>query len=348
MIEITPKAFNFLFKECPNKYVWKYPKLGAGLIFSFVMIYILILVPYRFGNFGFMRTVIFSFYCSIISGGIYYTWHKMIKTNYKRTYYVIDDLLWINVILSLISLGIYLFGKINNTGIFFFLKEKTEFFTIFNSFFYTYSVGFVIYIFLFFFDYFFDNNRLNNHNSIFNDKRVINDIYPCLSNISNEIISTKNSSPLILFDKEEQNSSIKVENNSRDDSTKARIMLIEGKNSNECLKMKPDNFIYIKASGNYLDVCYYDEHHKIKKDTIRNSIAEVLQQIAEYSCIIQIHRSYVVNMKYVKTIKGTVKNTKLKIQKTTRVIEFPVSRARVASVKSKYDEYYTSILKETV
>lgn len=318
--------FNFLRKKCPDKYVWSFPKLGAWFIFVVVLICVLILIPFKFGNFGFIRSIIFAIYCGFIAGLIYYLWLKLIKNNYQRPYYLIDDFFWINVILSSVAILIYIYGRLDHFGLVYVLKEETNFFSLINSFFYTYSIGIPIYLILFVFDYFtqkfvFEKMKLLNSNKNNNIEKLVKE----------ENQSINKDKPLVDKKIKQDISLIK--------SNKAKPLTIHGKNNNELLEILPQNFIYAKASGNYITIKYSDTNHVIYKETIRNSITELLTYFDSYKNIIQIHRSFLVNLYYVKSIEGPIKNTKLTLEINSKLKEFSVARAKVAYVKSKFESY---------
>ena len=324
-------------KECPDKYVWNYPKYGIGLISSLILVTLLILIPYNFGNFGFLRTCFFTIYTAIISGTIYYCWLYFIKYKLNRKYFLIEDFAWANIILILISLFIFLYGKINNSGLVFFLDKKTTFFTLKNSFVYTFIVGLSIYFLLFFIEYYFENYIIEMVTSINTSENTSETIHENAHQllVANSLVSNSNT----IF---KQDSSILPEMEIVSIPVVEVIkdeLVISGKNNNEELEMLAENFIYAQASGNYLDVVYYDKKKNVKKETIRNSVSELLDQIDSFGYIIQIHRSYVVNLNYVISINGTIKNSILKLQKKAKVLEFPIARAKVASVKSAYKSF---------
>lgn len=325
-----------LMKECPDKYVWNYPKFGIGLISSLILVTLLILIPYSFGNFGFLRTCFFTIYTAFISGTIYYCWLYFIKYKMNRKYLLIEDFAWANVILILISIFIYLYGKINNSGLVFFLDKKTAFFTLKNSFVYTFIVGLSIYFLLFFIEYYFENYIIEMVTSINTSEKPSVEINGSTHQllIANSLISSSNTTLKSV-------SSTFSDTLASEPVVKVieEKLVILGKNNNEELEMLAENFIYAQASGNYLDVVYYDKKKNVKRETIRNSVSELLNQIDRFEYIIQIHRSYVVNLNYVISVNGTVKNSILKLQKRAKILEFPVARAKVSSVKFAFKSF---------
>ena len=111
------------------------------------------------------------------------------------------------------------------------------------------------------------------------------------------------------------------------------------KNNNEELKMLPQNFIYAQANGNYLNVVFYDKDQNIQNEIIRNSISKLVNNVSDYSFIIQVHRSSIVNLHYVKSIKGPIKNTMLKLEFKSEEVGFSVARSKVDEVKEAYNSF---------
>ena len=86
-----------------------------------------------------------------------------------------------------------------------------------------------------------------------------------------------------------------------------------------------DQFLFIKAANNYVEVNYL-EAEDVKKYLLRNSIRNMEQQL-EQSFIKRCHRSYIVNMNKVGRITGNAQGHKLHFPFTSEYV-VPVSRSK--------------------
>lgn len=71
---------------------------------------------------------------------------------------------------------------------------------------------------------------------------------------------------------------------------------------------------------------------------IYKKLDEIEQQLAPYG-FVRIHRSFLVNMRYVRKISSYVLYLTAEADKTERVIEISVPKARYAYVKQEYAAY---------
>ena len=86
-----------------------------------------------------------------------------------------------------------------------------------------------------------------------------------------------------------------------------------------------DQFLFIKAANNYVEVNYL-EGEDVKKYLLRNSIRNMEQQLTSAS-IKRCHRSYIVNMDQVGRITGNAQGHKLHFPLTAEYV-VPVSRSK--------------------
>ena len=86
-----------------------------------------------------------------------------------------------------------------------------------------------------------------------------------------------------------------------------------------------DQFLFIKAANNYVEVNYL-EAEDVKKYLLRNSIRNMEQQLTSAS-IKRCHRSYIVNMDQVGRITGNAQGHKLHFPFTAEYV-VPVSRSK--------------------
>ncbi len=92
---------------------------------------------------------------------------------------------------------------------------------------------------------------------------------------------------------------------------------IEGSNKGELIQFKWQEFYYANAQSNYVDIYLNDNSNTLKKIVIRSSFSNFIEQIPR---AIQVHRSYAINVDYIKSIEGnsrqgfcTLKNNSNKI-----------------------------------
>lgn len=109
---------------------------------------------------------------------------------------------------------------------------------------------------------------------------------------------------------------------------------IEGENKNEKLKFSKEELLFIKASDNYV-VIHLDKNGKISKHMLRSPLSKIAQQIDDED-ILQVHRSYLVNLENVENLNGKSPNYVLQLKSLKE--EIPVSRTKVKSVKKRLSD----------
>ncbi|WP_299259567.1 LytTR family DNA-binding domain-containing protein [uncultured Aquimarina sp.] len=88
------------------------------------------------------------------------------------------------------------------------------------------------------------------------------------------------------------------------------------------------NVIYVKSEDNYVNI-YYKEEQKVKKKVIRNTLSSILDQLES---MIRVHRSYIINPRYISSLEGNAQNGKVRLENIEEVI--PVSKTYFDVVKS--------------
>lgn len=102
------------------------------------------------------------------------------------------------------------------------------------------------------------------------------------------------------------------------------IISIEGKVKSEKFELKVEDFLFAKASGNYIDI-YLSNGGLIKKLTKRISLTAFIQHFAVTQYIIRTHKSYIVNIFKIKNIKGNKAGLFLDME-NFQDLTIPVSR----------------------
>jgi len=93
--------------------------------------------------------------------------------------------------------------------------------------------------------------------------------------------------------------------------------------------LKPKDLLYFESSDNYITV-YYHKNNRICKELVRNSLKNIEQDMLKYNCI-RCHRSYIINLLNVSSIKKNGRTYEISIEGTSSPI--PISRGYLQSVK---------------
>lgn len=109
------------------------------------------------------------------------------------------------------------------------------------------------------------------------------------------------------------------------------LLTITGENNKVVLAINYNQLLYVKSSGNYLDI-YYLKGETASKELVRISLKELEAKITD-SNIVRIHRSYMVNKHKISSFKKTRKGYKLIVQHAPEEI-LPVS----LGYKDKFEE----------
>lgn len=100
-----------------------------------------------------------------------------------------------------------------------------------------------------------------------------------------------------------------------------RSIRLSGEGDQEILQLLPDELLFMKANGNYVDV-YYRKDHSVAKSMFRSSLAGLAEQVPGEQ-MVQCHRSYFVNLAVARRIVRAKGRTQIEFDGGQRV---PVSR----------------------
>ncbi|CAL2085744.1 LytTR family transcriptional regulator [Tenacibaculum sp. 190524A02b] len=89
------------------------------------------------------------------------------------------------------------------------------------------------------------------------------------------------------------------------------------------------NFIFAKSDKNYIEFYFKDETILLKRITIKS----LENQLRDYNFIIKTHRSYLINLKYITTIKGNAQGYKLIVENSDVIV--PVSRTMIENFENR-------------
>jgi len=98
----------------------------------------------------------------------------------------------------------------------------------------------------------------------------------------------------------------------------------------------PDNIIYVKSDGNYIEVISY-ENNEVKKVIKRITIKDFEKQLSNYEFIVRVHRSFIANIKQISDIKGGAQGLLIKFKHIQEKI--PVSRSFLKEFKRKFSTF---------
>ncbi|WP_159439023.1 LytR/AlgR family response regulator transcription factor [Maribacter ulvicola] len=99
---------------------------------------------------------------------------------------------------------------------------------------------------------------------------------------------------------------------SYDTKKEDEMLTLTGENNKVILAIKYDQLLYVKSSGNYLDI-FYLKGNSPAKEVVRMSLKELEGKIKNPN-IIKTHRSYIVNKTHIASFKRTRKGYALIVQ----------------------------------
>ena len=148
-------------------------------------------------------------------------------------------------------------------------------------------------------------------------------VYRCI-NEQNEQIARHISQ---LVEKYQHN----LENEKTRETPHQNLLFIPSETSSDNLHLNPDKLLYLKSSANYVEV-YYMKNGEVKKQIIRNNLKTLEQSLTNsYSILIRCHRSYMINMNKIISMKGNAQGYRLKLKNLNQ--EIPVSRSYIKTLK---------------
>ncbi len=95
--------------------------------------------------------------------------------------------------------------------------------------------------------------------------------------------------------------------------------------SEEELRLSPDSFLYAQSSNNYCDIYFLDKAKKTNHRLLRISMKQLNAELSILSQIIRVHKSYLVNQRFISNAEGNARSLYLKLQHIDKSI--PVSRS---------------------
>ncbi len=114
---------------------------------------------------------------------------------------------------------------------------------------------------------------------------------------------------------------------------KEKLIHFESDYKKDKLSIPSDSLIVIKSADNYIEI-YYKSENIVKKQLIRYSLKKAIETVNGYEFILRCHRTFIININYIKEITGNSQGYKLFFDK----IDFPVfvSQRYIASLKKEF------------
>ncbi len=81
-------------------------------------------------------------------------------------------------------------------------------------------------------------------------------------------------------------------------------VVISSQNKKETLKIRPQDFIYAQSQQNYVVIYYQAENGEVKKKMLRLTLSQLNDQLPTAQ---QVHRSYLLNLDFIQSIKGNAR-----------------------------------------
>ncbi len=100
---------------------------------------------------------------------------------------------------------------------------------------------------------------------------------------------------------------------------KKRLIHFESDYKKDNISISPELLILIKSADNYIEI-YYKSEDTVKMQLIRSSLKKVNERINEFDFILRCHRTFIVNINYIKEIIGNSRGYKIRLEN----LDFPV------------------------
>ncbi|NER13040.1 hypothetical protein GWK08_06290 [Leptobacterium flavescens] len=166
--------------------------------------------------------------------------------------------------------------------------------------------------------------------------------YPENENVLNLLITKKNTLSSFLFTIGlgslilvmlyflNLNTKLHIYNKQYKSKSNEKITII-GKNKNEYLELFSGTFIYAKSEGHYVKIYYFNAFRQVRHYLMRNTMKELEKFTEHCNSIYKCHKSYLVNLSYIKSLLET--SNKAYIYMLDFKHKIPVSKDKIAELK---------------
>ncbi len=110
------------------------------------------------------------------------------------------------------------------------------------------------------------------------------------------------------------------------------VLPIETQVKMDRFDLEIDKFLFAKAEGNYLTIHLSEDDTQIKV-LKRISITDFEKQVRAFKDIIRTHRSYIVNLAFLRHVKGNAQGFQLSLEQCDQ--EIPVSRTMIPAFEAR-------------
>lgn len=111
---------------------------------------------------------------------------------------------------------------------------------------------------------------------------------------------------------------------------KQKQVVISGQNKSESFRLSPQDFIYAQSQQNYAVIYFQTEDQQVDKKMIRITLAQLNDQIPS---AVQVHRSYLVNLDFLKEVKGNARKRFMELSMVP--VPIPVSQKYYRNIKDQ-------------
>ena len=105
-------------------------------------------------------------------------------------------------------------------------------------------------------------------------------------------------------------------------------IFLKSENKDIVLQLNPEDLIYLKSDGNYVEVYYYNSN-EIHKKVIRNRL-KTIEHILPNDLFYRCHNRFIINGNHIIKIEGNARNLILHLKGISECI--PVSRAKAKGI----------------
>lgn len=114
------------------------------------------------------------------------------------------------------------------------------------------------------------------------------------------------------------------------------VISISSKLKKESLDFYLSELLCISSEGNYV-AFYLSRDGKLQKKIIRNSMNEIEEQLHTHSCLLRVHRAFLVNLNKINHKRGNALGYQLRLNGLD--MDIPVSRNKVREFEEKFTEF---------
>jgi hypothetical protein len=120
-------------------------------------------------------------------------------------------------------------------------------------------------------------------------------------------------------------------------NSRENIVRISSQLKKEELSFYRDEFIFAESDGNYV-VFHLGKEGTVRKESIRNSINNIEQQLSDIPYFLRIHRAFIVNLRKVRSKQGNSLGYQIKLTESEPKI--PVSRNKTKVFDDLFARYH--------